>query len=169
MRSSFDYYRQIEKPNMYLCNPDQTPICTILGENRHIALRFNDLSELTFTVSEIENVENSYNLLETKRLVFVEGIGWFQITNVSETIDGERKSKDVTAESHQTALKSKGFITEERVYIQQRLAAVFRFGYYGRRRVMPDGRKWRKTPVIRRFFLLRRRLLYRQSKQRSHR
>lgn len=117
MRSSFDYYRQIEKPNMYLCNPDQTPICTILGENRHIALRFNDLSELTFTVSEIENVENSYNLLETKRLVFVEGIGWFQITNVSETIDGERKSKDVTAESHQTALKSKGFITEERVYM----------------------------------------------------
>lgn len=117
MISSFDYYKQIESPNMYLCNPDQRPICAINGRDRHCVLRFNDLSELTFTVPKIAGTEDNYNLIETKRLIFVENIGWFQITNVSESMEGEKISKSVTAESHQTSLKTRGFVTEERVYM----------------------------------------------------
>lgn len=117
MRNSFDYYKKVEKPNMYLCNPDRTPIGFVNSENRHLVLRFNDLSELTFTVPKITGTESVYDRIETKRLLFVEKIGWFQITNVNNTVSGEQEEKEVTAESHQTQLKTRGFVSEERVYM----------------------------------------------------
>lgn len=117
MRNSFDYYKQVEKPNMYLCNPNQKPIGAVNAENRHLTLRFNDLSELTFTVPKIKGTERIYNRIETRRLIFVEQIGWFQITNVTDNVEGNYESKDVTCESHQTQLKTRGFISEERVYM----------------------------------------------------
>lgn len=117
MRNSFDYYKQVEKPNMYLCNPNQKPIGAVNAENRHLTLRFNDLSELTFTVPKIKGTERVYSRIETRRLIFVEQIGWFQITNVTDNVDGNYESKDVTCESHQTQLKTRGFTSEERVYM----------------------------------------------------
>lgn len=117
MITSFDYYKQIESPDMYLCNPDQKLIGAINTLNRHVALRFNDLSELTFTVPKNINKENDYEMVATKRLIFIDKIGWFQIISVVENTEGEVVSKTVTAESHQTMFKNKGFVTEGRVYM----------------------------------------------------
>lgn len=117
MISSFDYYKKVESPNMYLCNPDRRPICALNAEDRHLVLRFNDLSDLTFTVPKIKGAEESYALVESKRLIFVEKIGWFQIETANETITGDTYKKEVTARSHQYALKNRGFVTEERVYM----------------------------------------------------
>lgn len=117
MISSYDYYKQIESPNMYLCNPDRRFICALNGDNRHLVLRFNDLSELTFTVPKLKDTETYYNLIESKRLVFIEKIGWFQIVDVSEKTEGESSTKDVTAQSHQYSFKDRGFVTEERLYM----------------------------------------------------
>ena len=115
MISSFDYYKQIESPNMYLCNPDRRFICALNAENRHLLLRFNDLSELSFTVPKISGTEDHYALVESKRLLFVEKIGWFQIESVDEKIVGEQYTKEVKAHSHQYSFKNRGFISEERV------------------------------------------------------
>ena len=117
MISSYDYYKQIESPNMYLCNPDRRFICALNGDNRHLVLRFNDLSELSFTVPKLSGTETYYNLIESKRLIYVEKIGWFQIEDVSETTEGDNSSKEVTAKSHQYAFKNRGFVTEERLYM----------------------------------------------------
>ena len=117
MKNTFDYYRNVEKPNMYLCNPDETVIGFVHSENRHLVLRFNDLSELSFTAYKLDILEDIYNKLETKRLLFIEKIGWFQITNVDCLIEGNKESKTITAESHQTQLKMRGFNTEDRVYM----------------------------------------------------
>ena len=117
MISSFDYYKKVESPNMYLCNPDRRPVATINAANRHLVLRFNDLSELTFTVPKIAGAEDDYARIETKRLVYVENIGWFQIVSVNETVSGTIYEKEVTAESHQTVFKNRGMVTEERVYM----------------------------------------------------
>ena len=117
MISSYDYYKQIESPSMYLCNPDRRFICALNGDNRHLVLRFNDLSELTFTVPKLKETETYYNLIESKRLIFIEKIGWFQIVDVSETTEGDSSSKDVTAQSHQYSFKDRGFVTEERLYM----------------------------------------------------
>lgn len=114
MITSFDYYKQIESPIMYLCNPDKRPICVLNGQNRNLTLRFNDLSELTF---EVDSDDDNYNLVESKRLVLIEKIGWFQITGVDESITGNQKRKSVSALSHQYGFKNRGFVTEERLYM----------------------------------------------------
>lgn len=116
MLNSFDYYKQVERPNMYLCNPNQAWIGSVNAIDRHLTLRFNDLSALTFTVPKIENAEDVYDKLETRRLIFVDKIGWFLITSVIDSTTGDSESKDVTCESHQAQLKAKGFSSEERVY-----------------------------------------------------
>ena len=117
MISSFDYYKQIENPDMYLGNPDQKLIGTLNGQNRHIILRFNDLSELTFSVPKVSNRESDYDMVATKRLVFVDKIGWFKISSVVEESEGDVIEKKVTAESHQSIFKDRGFVSEERVYM----------------------------------------------------
>ena len=40
--------------------------------------------------------------------MFIEGIGWFQITSVQEDDSGTSKAKSVTAQSHQYSLKDRG-------------------------------------------------------------
>ena len=117
MISSFDYYKRVESPVMYLCNPDKKFICALQSENRHLILRFNDLSELTFSVPKALCGDSAYALIESKRLIFIEKIGWFQIENVTETVEGNACTKAVTAQSHQYCLKNRGFVTEERLYM----------------------------------------------------
>lgn len=177
MITSFDKFRQLESPDMYLCNPDGRQLCVIKGDNRHVVLRLNDLSELTFTAtkptptreydieiakysqlkkeaekaisdadasykeaaqeknnpiiadcvirinkavaekSKLEALTKEYNLLESKRNIFVDGLGWFQIVSATEDIDGDLYTKNITCESLQTIFKNRNFVSEERVYM----------------------------------------------------
>lgn len=123
MELTFDYYHNLDKVDLYLCNPDGRELFPIIGENRNLVLRFNDLSELTFeihpkaTMSDGSTVSiDAYEYIQTKRLVYVTNIGWFQIASVSEQDNGASKYKSVTAESYQAVLKNKGFLSEERLY-----------------------------------------------------
>lgn len=118
MLASFNYFKQIESPNMYLCNPDLRPICTLNGRDRHVIIRFNDLSELTFIVDKTKDIsEKDFNRIQTKRLIYLEDIGWFQITQAQEITEGDACYKNVTAQSHQIAFQDRGFISEDRAYM----------------------------------------------------
>src|SRR5512137_3170562 len=96
---SFDKFNQNEIPNFYLANPDST-ILFNLGTiyNRAFELRFNTLSKLTFTApKEVDGVATDYyDWLQYRRLVNVEGIGVFMITNIETTNDGAIEIKNVT-------------------------------------------------------------------------
>lgn len=123
MKINFDYYRNLEKVDLFLCNPDGRELFVVPGRNRRIHLRFNDLSELTFDVDAVTTLSDhkiinleAYDYIQTKRLIYATGIGWFQIEHVDEYDDGVTKYKTVTAESGQAVFKNKGFISEERVY-----------------------------------------------------
>lgn len=123
MNLTFDYYHNLEQVELRLCNPDGRELYPLPGRNRHLTLRFNDLSELTFDVDSKATLSNGdfidlevYDYIQTKRLVFATNIGWFQISNVEEHDNGVIKYKSVTAESYQSVLKHKGFLSEERVY-----------------------------------------------------
>lgn len=123
MKLTFNYYHNLEQVDLYLCNPDGRELFSLPAKNRHITLRFNDLSELTFDVDSKITLSDSntisieaYDFIETKRLIYALNIGWFQITNVDEYDNGVVKHKTVTAESYQSVLKNKGFISEEKVY-----------------------------------------------------
>lgn len=117
MISSFDYYKQVENPDVYLCNPDKRIIGALKCNNKHLVLRFNDLSEISFTVPKIKEKEKDYELIKSKRLLFVDKIGWFQIENVNESVEGGNCSKEVRAQSHQCMFKNRGFVAEERTYM----------------------------------------------------
>ena len=123
MKLTFDYYHNLEKVDLYLCNPDGRELFPLPGKSRNLTLRFNDLSELTFEVDSKVTLSNgtvvdldAYDYIQTKRLVYATNIGWFQISGVDEHDNGVVKYKSVTTESYQSALKNKGFISEERVY-----------------------------------------------------
>ena len=124
MNLSFNYYHKLDDVDFYLCNPDGKELCVINAYDRNVTLRFNDLSTLDFSVppnitlsdgTVIKNTE-CYDLIESLRLVYAAGIGYFQITDVSENDSGASKYKTVQTESLQTTFKHKGFISEDRVY-----------------------------------------------------
>lgn len=123
MKLTFDYYHNLEQVELYLCNPDGRELFPLPGKSRNLTLRFNDLSELTFEVDSKITLSNNtvvdleaYDYIQTKRLVYATNIGWFQISGVDEHDNGVVKYKSITAESYQSVLKNKGFISEERVY-----------------------------------------------------
>ena len=123
MKLTFDYYHNLDQVELRLCNPDGRELFPLPGKNRNVALRFNDLSELTFEVdskivlsSGVAVDLDAYDYIQTKRLIFATNIGWFQISSVDEHDNGVTKYKSVTAESLQSVLKNKGLIVEERVY-----------------------------------------------------
>ena len=123
MKLTFDYYHNLEKVDLYLCNPDGRELFPLPGKSRNLTLRFNDLSELTFEVDSKITLSNgtivdldAYDYIQTKRLVYATNVGWFQISGVDEHDNGVVKYKSVTTESYQSVLKNKGFISEERVY-----------------------------------------------------
>ena len=104
MIQKFDYYRQSEKPEFILCNPDGTELAVLTVSNTECVLRYNDTSELSFLAEE--GGTDGYDLLETHRQVFVENLGYFIIDNISEE-DGDNEphgSKRVNAKSAQYEL-----------------------------------------------------------------
>ena len=123
MNLTFDYYHNLQETELYLCNPDGRELFPLVGYDRTLTLRFNDLSELKFncyatTTSSDGTVVtiDAYDYVQTRRLVFVTGIGWFVIKNVTEQDNGIVKYKEVSCESLQATFKDRGFYCEEKVY-----------------------------------------------------
>lgn len=111
MIQKFDIFNRPESPNFILCNPDSTEINSIIAYERSISLRYADASEISFKVYakttdiKIQVISlKYYDKIQTKRLVLVEDIGYFQIQNVNETDDGIEKYKTVSAISIQNEM-----------------------------------------------------------------
>lgn len=107
---------RLEKPKFTLCNPGS--VCTngmlskVVGmlvdtEAEEIVFNFNATSELNLRVNRIirdDPEENAhifaiYKAVQNRRLIFVDDIGYFMITNIEDGFDGHSHYKDVTAKS----------------------------------------------------------------------
>jgi len=108
--TSFDVYDQVEIPVFTLCNPDETVLYN-LGTifDRNLELRYNTLSTLTFTApSHVDGVATDYyDSLEYRRLVFVEGVANFMITDVKIDNNGGVEQKKITCQSMEVILSYK--------------------------------------------------------------
>lgn len=107
---------RLEKPLFTLCNPGSVytngMVNKVVGmlvdtEAEEIVFNFNATSEFNLRVNRItradlaENahVYSVYKAVQNRRLIFVDDIGYFMITNIEDGFDGYNHYKDVTAKS----------------------------------------------------------------------
>lgn len=108
-----DIYKRIEsKPPILLYNPTFELIGDIgLYTDSQCTLRFNDKSELSFTVpykyyDELGNevVNHLYPMFERTRLLHITGMGWWYIDEIRHNNDGVEHSCEITAYSYEHTL-----------------------------------------------------------------
>ena len=114
----YDALSRLEQPALTLCNPGSVytsgKLSNVVGiltdvSDCEVVLNFNATSELNFRITKVKRVDSSdtthvYNMFKAvlnRRLVFLENIGYFMITNVEDGYDANTKQsyKDVKAES----------------------------------------------------------------------
>ena len=110
MITNFNYYGQADDVTLILCNPSGDQLL-VLGTvyDRKVSYKFNALSTLEFIAPYMINgVETPYySLIQPKRLVLIDGIMCFLITEVTEIGDGVKKYKEVRCQSLESIMNYK--------------------------------------------------------------
>jgi len=104
MNTVLDNSGRLAKPYMTLCNPNGDELLSLGNAYDMVnTLRFNALSELTFrfpmSVDNGNTILDGYELLKSKRLIFLENSGYYIITTVDEDLDGTSPIKKVSCTS----------------------------------------------------------------------
>lgn len=124
MKVKFDSLNRFETPIFYLCNPgsrvQSNLLSSVLGcitdtSDEEIVYNFGTLSELNFRVFRVEKSDHEetmhakmiYNAIKNRRLIFVEDVGYFVITNAVSGYENGCFYKDVSAESCEIELQNK--------------------------------------------------------------
>lgn len=103
------------KPRIFLCETNKEKIAPLETTNTKASLKFNSYSELSFEVGRIYNniitgesrVNPYYSKIESPRIIYLEGIGYFEIQGPELSADGIKESKSVTAYSLEYTLSQK--------------------------------------------------------------
>jgi len=100
--AQFDSFGNFEIPQITLCNPDGRALGILSNlSDRKMNIRFNDLSDLSFTIRR--GTEDCrcpvYEQVEPFRYLLLEDIGYFVITDVSESEEENDAFKTVEASS----------------------------------------------------------------------
>ena len=120
----YNQLSSLDTPVLTLCNPGSVyrngVLSNMVGvltdtEAEEIVFNFNATSELNFRVNKViredpeENayVQRMYQAVQNRRLVFVEDIGYFVISNIDDGFDGVKQYKDVKAKSIDAELSQK--------------------------------------------------------------
>jgi hypothetical protein len=115
--TNFDYFNLAEIPTFILCNPNKEKIYSLGGiSERKYSPRYNALSELSFRADKYINgvPMEYYDYITNRRLVYLEDIGYFMITEATESNDGIVKYKEVVCQSLEVELSSRkltGFVS----------------------------------------------------------
>lgn len=114
---NFDFFNLAEIPTFTLCNPNKEKLYALGGiSERQYRPRYNSISELSFRADEYvdEILMPYYTYLTNRRLVYVDDIGYFMITDITENNDGVVKYKEVGCQSLEVELSSRkltGFVS----------------------------------------------------------
>lgn len=114
MNILFDQLNQYEYPNVILCNPDKTQLYAVdnVIHDFKLTLKYNASSEVTFKIEQSINgtAIPAYDFLVSKRLIFVDGIGYFSISEPLEDTNGFVPVKTVTGISSEIEMSYKKLI-----------------------------------------------------------
>ena len=109
----FDYFHQGEIPTFVLCNPNKEQLYALGGiSERAYSAKFNAFSELSFRADEYVSgtYMEYYDYLTYRRLIYVDTIGYFMISEVSQMSDGIVRYKEVTCQALEVELSSKRLV-----------------------------------------------------------
>lgn len=107
-----------------LCNPGSTYtngyLTNVVGiltdcEAEEIVFNFNATSELNFRINKVErepstennSIKELYDAVKNRRLIFIDGIGYFSITSIEDSYQDGIAYKDVKAQSIEVELQQK--------------------------------------------------------------
>ena len=124
MKVKFDTLNRFEVPKMYVCNPgcafNDGVLTRVVGclsdmSDEELVMNFNATSELNFRAYRIKRDDpdvNAYTLklyraLQNRRLIFVENVGFFVITDIVDGNDNGIYYKDVCASSCEVEIENK--------------------------------------------------------------
>lgn len=112
MEATFDIYGKKERPYIILCNPSRVELYSLdLAFDTNMVSKFNAIGEFSFSYPESIDGGNTilpaFSLLQNKRLVRVEGYGYFQITNAEKDLDGAVPIMKVSCMSQEAELINK--------------------------------------------------------------
>lgn len=116
MIARFDSFNRYETPTIMLCGADSEykngVVTSVLGyltdiSDEELVLNFSTTSELNFRAYRIVRDDDGsnatmldlYDKLKNRRLLFVEDVGYFAITNIDEQFSDGMSYKDITATS----------------------------------------------------------------------
>jgi hypothetical protein len=114
----FDFNNHADRPSIFLCNPNKSPIHSLgLCVDPKLTLRYNGLSEFKFSIPEkVLNSNNeyvtipAYGFIEPKRIVHIDNVGYFIITDVEEDMGNQEVDiKNVTCKSKEYEMSYKKF------------------------------------------------------------
>ena len=121
----YDSLNRFEKPKLTLCNPgakyENGYLTRVLGtysdyDSEEIVFNFNSTSDLNFRLHKVEHDDEEtnnharflYNATQNRRLIFVENIGFFVISDTNEGYDVQSGNYiDVTAKSADMEIEQK--------------------------------------------------------------
>jgi hypothetical protein len=107
---NFDHFSKFETPNFSLLNPNGDVLYNIGSiYDRQVKLRYNSLSEISFTCPAIVNgiFCDFYDSLDYRRVILVENIGNFMITQIIIENNGVLEEKKIVAQSIEVELNFK--------------------------------------------------------------
>ena len=113
-----------ETPILTLCNPGSTYnngyLTNVVGiltdcEAEELVFNFNSPSELNFRINRVDreastennSIKRLYDAVKNRRLIFIDGIGYFSITNIEDNYQDGIAYKDVKAQSIEVELQQK--------------------------------------------------------------
>lgn len=116
---NFDRFSRFEKPNFYVCNPgcvyQDGLLSNTLGildmtHDEQLVFNFGSTSQLDFRVyqHDKEGFPKQFESLKNRRLIYLDGIGFFVITEVEESVSlTNGRYKDISAVSCEAELQGK--------------------------------------------------------------
>lgn len=109
MHISFNAYNEANKPRVFLAKPNRK---FIAGTNLNIKdLNTEDrvgIPSISFKIYKYSNnrENDGYNDIDVDKYIWFENIGWYRITDIDETDDGDNPFKEINAYDLATELKN---------------------------------------------------------------
>lgn len=115
----YDFFNQIDRKLIYLCKPNGNKICCLNGVDQSTTT-LNDplqsIAELTFAVNryisyhDIFKQSNGYDSLADGMYLYLDGVGYFRMTEPVYNNDGSIETKQITAQSIEVELQDKDLV-----------------------------------------------------------